>query len=105
MQKLEPRHCGDRDGPPDQDKEEPGRDTKGRKIQEESKLEDKKVIEEDANHNATPDEQQLQETQVQDKEEEDGGNKEQQDNKSEHTGRDRQNRKTKKMRRTRNATI
>jgi hypothetical protein len=36
MQKLKPRHCGDGDGPPDQDEGEPGRDTKGRIIQEES---------------------------------------------------------------------
>jgi hypothetical protein len=33
MQKLKPRHCGDRDGPPDQDQEEPERDTKGQRIQ------------------------------------------------------------------------
>jgi hypothetical protein len=32
MQKLKPRHCGDGDGPPEQDKEKPGCDTKGRRI-------------------------------------------------------------------------
>jgi hypothetical protein len=37
MQKLKPRHCGDGDGSPEEDKGEPGRDTKGRRIQEESK--------------------------------------------------------------------
>jgi hypothetical protein len=55
MQKLIPRHCGD--GPPEQDKEEPGLDTKGRRIQEESEAEDEHVSEEDKNQNATPDEQ------------------------------------------------
>jgi hypothetical protein len=105
MQKLKPRHCGDGDGPPDQDQEEPGRDTKGRRIQEENKSEDENVIEEDSTHNATPDEQQQEETQVQDKEEEDRGNKQQQDTESEPAMEKKQNRKTKKMRRTRNATI
>jgi hypothetical protein len=88
MQKLKPRHCGDGDSPPEQDKEEPGRDTKGRRIKEESEAEDKDVIQEDENQNATPDEQPQQETQVQDKEEEDRGNKEQQDTESEHTERE-----------------
>jgi hypothetical protein len=46
MQKLKPRHCGDGDGPPEQDKEEPGRHTKGRRIQEESKAEDEDVSKE-----------------------------------------------------------
>jgi hypothetical protein len=88
MQKLKPRHCGDGEVPPVQYKEEPGRDTKRRRIKEESKSEDKNVIEENANHNATPDEQQQQETQVQDKEEEDRGNEEQQNTESEHAEKD-----------------
>jgi hypothetical protein len=37
MQKLKPRHCGDRDCPPKEDEGESGRDTKGRRIQEDSK--------------------------------------------------------------------
>jgi hypothetical protein len=82
-QKLKPRHCGDGDSPPEQDKEEPGRDTKGRRIQEESKAEDEDMIKEDENQNATPDEQTLQ-----DKEEEDRENEEQQDTKSEHAERE-----------------
>jgi hypothetical protein len=65
-QKLKPRHCGDRDGPPEQDKEEPGRDTKGRRIQEESKEEDEDMSKDDKNQNTTPDE-----TQVHNKAEED----------------------------------
>jgi protein DEK len=88
MQKLKPRHCGDGEGPPEQDKEEPGRDTKGRRIQEESKAEDEDVSKEDGNQIATPDEQPQQETQVQDKEEEDTGYKEQQDTELEHPERE-----------------
>jgi hypothetical protein len=86
MQKLKTKHCRDGDGPPDQNKEEPEHDTKGRRIQEENKSEDGNVIKEDANHNAKPDEQQQEETQVQDEEEVDRGNEQQQDTKSEHEG-------------------
>jgi hypothetical protein len=88
MQRLKPTHCRDGYGPPEQDKEEPGCDTKGRRIQEESEAEDEDVSKEDKNQNATPDEQQQQETQVQDKKEEDRGNKEQQDTESEHAERE-----------------
>jgi Skp family chaperone for outer membrane proteins len=88
MQKLKPRHCRDGDGPPDQDQEEPGRDTKGRRIQEEHKSEDENVTEEDVNDNASPDEPQQEETQVQDKEEEQRENKQEQDTKPEHAERE-----------------
>jgi hypothetical protein len=37
MQKLKPRHCGDGDSPPEEDKGEPGQDTKGRRIEEDSR--------------------------------------------------------------------
>jgi hypothetical protein len=47
MQKLKRRHCGDGDGPPDQEKGEPGRDTKGRRIKEESETENEDVNEEE----------------------------------------------------------
>jgi hypothetical protein len=57
MQKLKPRHCGDGDGPPEQDEGEPGRDTKGRRIQEESKTEDEDVSEEEGNKTKTQEEQ------------------------------------------------
>jgi hypothetical protein len=87
MQKLKPRHCGDGDGPPEEDKEEPGRDTKGRKIQEESEAEDEDVSKEEENQTATQEEQPQQETQVQDKAEEDRENEEQ-DTKSEHAERE-----------------
>jgi hypothetical protein len=104
MQKLKPRHCRDGDGPPDQDQEEPGGDTKGRRIQEENESEDKNVIKEDANHNVIPDEQQQEETQVQDKDEEDRGNKSKTPNRNTQKEK-KQNLKTKKMRRIQNATI
>jgi hypothetical protein len=83
MQKLKPRHCRDWDGPPDQDPEEPERDTKGRRIQEEHESEDKNVTEEDRDDNAAPEERQQEETQVQDKEEEQKENKQEQDTKPE----------------------
>jgi hypothetical protein len=88
MQKLKPRHCGDGDDPPEEDKEEPGHDTKGRRIQEESKAEDKDVSKEEENQTATQDEQPQQETQVQDKAVEDRENEEQQDTESEHAERE-----------------
>jgi hypothetical protein len=53
MQKLKPRHCGDGDGPPKDDKGEPGRDTKGRQIEEDSKPEDVDVSEEEGNKKQT----------------------------------------------------
>jgi hypothetical protein len=88
MQKLKPRHCGDGDSPPEENKEEPGCDTKGRRIQEESKAEDEDVSEEEENKTATQNEQPQQETQVQDKAEEERENEEQQDTISEHAERD-----------------
>jgi hypothetical protein len=41
MQKLNPRHCRDGDGPPEEDKGEPRCDTMGRRIQEESQTKTK----------------------------------------------------------------
>jgi hypothetical protein len=84
MQKLKPRHCGDGDGPPDQDKGEPGRDTKGRRIQEESETETQDVNEEEGNNTKTQEEQPQQETPVQNKAEEEEEIKEEQDTESEH---------------------
>jgi hypothetical protein len=62
MQKLKPRHCRDGDGPPEEDKEETGCNTKGRRIQEESEAEDEDVSEEEENKNQTQVEQPQQET-------------------------------------------
>jgi hypothetical protein len=59
MQKLKPRHCGDGNGPPEEDKGEPGRDTKGRRIQEDSEPEDVDVSEEEGNQNQIQEEQEL----------------------------------------------
>jgi hypothetical protein len=84
MQKLKPRHCGDGDGPPEQDEGEPGRDTKGRRVQEESKTEDEDVSKEEGNKTKTQEEQPQQETQVQNKAEEEEENKEEQDTESVH---------------------
>jgi hypothetical protein len=84
MQKLKPRHCGDGDGPPEEDEGEPGRDTKGGRIQEESKTEDEDVSEEEANKTKTREEQPQQETQAQNKAEEEEENEEEQDTESEH---------------------
>jgi hypothetical protein len=84
MQKLKPRHCVDGDGPPDQDEGEPGRDTKGRRIQEESETEDEDVNEEEGNKTKTQEEQPQQETKVQNKAEEEEENEEEQDTESEH---------------------
>jgi hypothetical protein len=67
MQKLKPRHCGDGDGPSEQEEGEPGRDTKGRRIQEESETKDEDVSEEEGNKTKTQEEQPQQETQVQNK--------------------------------------
>jgi hypothetical protein len=82
MQKLKPRHCGDGDRPPDQVPEEPGRDTKGRRIPEENESEDENVTEEDRDDNATTEVPQQEETQVQDKKGEKGENKQEQDTES-----------------------
>jgi hypothetical protein len=81
MKKLKPRHCGDGDGPPDQDPDEPGRDTKGRRIQEENESEDDNVTEEDRDDNST--------SEVLEQSE----NKQEQDIKSEHA--EQENNKTK----------
>jgi hypothetical protein len=70
MQKLKPRHCGDGDGPPDQEKGEPGRDTKGRRIKEESETENEDVNEEEGNNTKTQEEQPQQERPVQNNAEE-----------------------------------
>jgi hypothetical protein len=88
MQKLKPSHCGEGDGPPEEDKGEPGRDTKGRRIQEESKAEDEDVSEEEENKTQTQEEQPQQETQVQDKAEEEEENEEEQDTESDHAERE-----------------
>jgi hypothetical protein len=53
MQKLKPRHCGDGDGPPEEDEGEQGRDTKGRRIKEESETKDKDVSKEEENKTKT----------------------------------------------------
>jgi hypothetical protein len=88
MQKLKPRHCGDGDGPPEEDKREPGRDTKGRRIREESKAEAGDVSKEEENKTQTQEEQPQQETQVQDKAEEEEEIEEEQDTESEHAERE-----------------
>jgi hypothetical protein len=72
------------DRPPDQDPEEPRRDTKGRRIPEENESEDKNVTEEDRDDNATTEVPQQEETQVQDKKGEQGENKQEQDTESDH---------------------
>jgi hypothetical protein len=79
MQKRKPRHCGDKDGPPEEDKGEPGRDTKGRRIEEDSKPEDVDVSKEEENKNQTQEEQPQQDKQLQDKAEEEEEIKEEQD--------------------------
>jgi hypothetical protein len=88
MQKLKPRHCRDRDGPPDQDPDDLERDTKGRRIQEEHESEDENVTKEDRDNNATPERPQQKETQVQDKEEEQRENKREQATEREHAKRE-----------------
>jgi glycerophosphoryl diester phosphodiesterase len=72
MQKLKPRHCGDGNEPPNQDPEEPGRGTKGRRIPEKNKTEDKNLNEEARDDNATPGVLQQKEMQVQEETEEQG---------------------------------
>jgi hypothetical protein len=72
MQKLKPRHCGDGEGPPDQDLEEPGSDTKGRRIPEENETGEENMTEEDRDHNATPEVPHQEKTQVQEEMEEQG---------------------------------
>jgi hypothetical protein len=82
MQKLKPRQCGDGDRPPDQDK--PGRNTKGRRIPEENKMEDENVTKEVRDNNATPEVPQQEETQVQDETEEQGQQEQEQNSESDH---------------------
>jgi hypothetical protein len=68
MQKLKLRHCGDGDGPPKEDEGEPGRDTKGRRIQEESETEEEDVNEKKENKTKqTPDGRQMREEEGQDR--------------------------------------
>jgi hypothetical protein len=86
MQRLKPRHCGNR--PPDQDQEEPGRDTKGRRILEENKMEDENVTQEVRDNNATPEVPQQEETQVPEEMEEQGQPEPEQDKQEQNTGRD-----------------
>jgi hypothetical protein len=88
IKKLKPRHCGDGDGPPDEDKGEPGQDTKGRRIKEESKPKDVDVYEEEGNKTQTQAEQPQQDKQLQDKAEEEEEIKEEQDTESEHAERE-----------------
>jgi hypothetical protein len=88
MQKQKPRHCGDGDGPPKEDKGEPGRDTKGRRIEEDSKPEDVDVIEEEENQNQNQEEQPQQDKQIQEKAEEEEEIEEEQDTESEHVERE-----------------
>jgi hypothetical protein len=88
MQKLQPRHCGDGDGPQEEDKGEPGCDTKGRRIQEESEAKDEDVSEEEENKTQTQEEQPQQEMQVQDKAEGEEEIEEEQDTESEHAERE-----------------
>jgi hypothetical protein len=82
MLKLKPRHCRDGDGPPEEDKGEPGRDTKVRRIEEESEPEDLGVIEEEENKTQT------QVKQLQDKAEEEEEIEEEQDTESEQAERE-----------------
>jgi hypothetical protein len=82
MEKTKTLRRGDR--PPDQDPEEPRRDTKGRRIPEENESEDKNVTEEDRDDNATTEVPQQEETQVQDKKGEQGENEQEQETESDH---------------------
>jgi hypothetical protein len=70
MQTLKPRHCGDGEGPTDQDQNEPGRDTRGRRIPNENGLEDKSANEEANDDNTRTEQLQQEETHVQDEPEE-----------------------------------
>jgi hypothetical protein len=88
MQKLKPRHCGDGDGPPEEDKGEPGRDTKERRIEEESEPDDGDGSEKEENKTRTQEEQPQQEKQVQDKAKEEEEIEEEQDTESEHAERE-----------------
>jgi hypothetical protein len=89
MQKLKPRHCGEGDGPPEEDKEEPGRDTKGRRIEEDNKSKDVDVSKEEGNKTQTQEEQPQQDKQPQNKPEEEEDTEEEQDTESEHAERER----------------
>jgi hypothetical protein len=88
IQKLKPIHCGDGDRPREEDKGEPGQDTKGRRIEEESKTEDVDVSEEEENKTQTQEEQPQQDKQLQDKAEEEEEIEEEQDTESEHAERE-----------------
>jgi hypothetical protein len=88
MQKIKPRHCEDGDSPPEEDKGEPGRDTKGKRIEEESKPEDVDVSEEEENKTQTQEEQPQQDKQLQDKAEEEEEIEEEQDTELEHAERE-----------------
>jgi hypothetical protein len=104
MQKLKPRHCGDGEVPPVQYKEEPGRDTKRRRIKEESKSEDKNVIEENANHkHQMNNNNKKHKSKTKRKKIEETKNSKTPNRNTQK--KIQQNRKTKKMKRTRNATI
>jgi hypothetical protein len=88
MQKLKPIHCGDGDRPREEDKGEPGQDTKGRRIEEESNTKDVDVSEEEENKTQTQEEHPQQDKQLQDKAEEEEEIKEEQDTESEHAERE-----------------
>jgi hypothetical protein len=85
MQKLKPRHFEDRDGLPNQDPEEPGRYTKGRRFPEENKMEDKNVTEEARDNNPTAEVPQQEETHVQEETEEQGQQEPEQDEQEQNT--------------------
>jgi hypothetical protein len=88
MQKLKPRHCGDGDRPTDQDPEEPGRDTEGRRIPQENKMKDKNMTKEARDNNVTTQVLQQEETQVQEETEEQGQQEPEQDKQEQNTGSD-----------------
>jgi hypothetical protein len=88
MQKLKPSHSGDGDSPPKEDKEEPGRDTKGRRIEEDSENEDVDVSGEEGNKTQTQEEQPQPDKQPQNKAEEEEDIEEEQDTELEHAERE-----------------
>jgi hypothetical protein len=70
MKKLKQRHCENGEGPSNQDQNEPGRDTRGRRIPNKDKLEDKNANKEASDDNPTVKLPQQEETRVQNKPEE-----------------------------------